>query len=268
MAIEGELATVNNKIDNITLNEEKILQKSPQIVDLLLSLEFLKAVEDSYRWGSIVPNFTSMPPDMLTVILVLAMGALGGTIHLTQTYLEHEAKGRASESGYVTTRGYYLFRPLLGAITAFSVYILAKAGVLVISAPSSAGLGAELSPFFISFLGIISGLLAEQALDTIQRTGSNWFRASIAARRKRWAHGLQEALGDDEAQKQQLTNLLGVSAAELDTWLEEKAPIPEKHQTLIAAWLRKPKRDLFSDIGPDGKTDEPTEAQPGGANAA
>jgi len=220
--------------------------------DFLNSLSYLEAKQRM----PIVPNFTEMPPDMLTLILVMSMGALGGTINLTRMYLRSRNDDSASLSGGAL----YLFRPILGAITALAVFILAKAGVLIVANPVPGG-GAALSPFFISFLGIISGLLADQALDTIQRTGNSWFKKSGDIGNKRWAFGLAEALGkpphgdtSDEAvssyeqRHRALADLLGVSLATLDSWVAEEKPVPWHEQSLIAAYFRESPRRLFTDM--------------------
>lgn len=218
--------------------------------DFLNSLSYLEAKQGL----PVVPNFTEMPPDMLTLILVMSMGALGGTINLTRMYL----RSRTEDAGSFPGGSLYLFRPILGAITALAVFILAKAGVLIVATPVPGG-GAALSPFFISFLGIISGLLADQALDTIQRAGNSWFKQTGDAGRERWAIGLGPALGrqpngeiaDDTSYKQQhraLTNMLGVSSATLDSWVTEEKPVPVREQSLIAAFFRESPRRLFTDL--------------------
>jgi hypothetical protein len=180
------------------------------------------------------------------------MGSLGGTIHLNRLYFDQRADRDQTRLGIVRTTSYYVFRPFLGAITALSVYILAKAGVLIVSTPADASSGVGLSPFFVSFLGIISGLLAEQALDTIQTAGRNWFASSPKTGTDRWADKIKGLIADKD--KAPLANALGVSAEVLDGWIDQKAPVPERAQAVIAAWLKTPPRDLFTDIAPVAST--------------
>lgn len=227
----------------LTLNGKDL---DPRVGDFLDSLTYLEAGERSV----FLPDFSKMPSDMLTLTLVLAMGALGGTIHLTQLYFRQWQKNAAAIQA--VGAGYYLFRPFLGAITALSVFILAKAGVLIVAAPGTNEIGASLSPFFVSFIGIVSGLLAEQALVTIQNSGRKWFGQAESTGRDRWAPRLMQAMGSDtaeiDANKTELSNLLGVSRDRVDLWLNGQAAVPHNFQLVIAAFLRTPPQELFTDM--------------------
>ena len=223
------------------------------IADFIWARSFLSGVESRGTFSEIIPDFTSMPPDLLVLILVLLMGALGGTIHLTRKYFYDKKQYYNKDNDFIIEAGYYLFRPVLGAVTALCVYILAKAGVLIISTPASPTSGASLSPFFVSFIGIVSGLLAEQALDTIQKTGSSWFAPSVAIGRERWTLGFEDALNSSGTSKSELANMLGVSPETIDQWAGGASSIPVQAQQIIAAWLRKPARELFSDIPPGNR---------------
>lgn len=257
VATEADIAALKEKMANILTVDGTTVDVA--IGDFLNSITYLENTEQGSWLATLLPDFSQMPPDMLTLILVLSMGALGGTISLTRLYFRDGAADGEPEG----KPSYYLFRPFLGAITALAVYILAKAGVLVISAPTSEGSGANLSPFFVSFLGIVSGLLAEQALDTIQRTGTNLFAEAGVVGRARWAHGLKEALGgkldsnaadfeakkaEFEAKKKDLADTIGVAQETMKEWVEEEKAVPSPYQALIAAYLRMSPRELFSDM--------------------
>ena len=249
---EVEISIANSKLALSNILKRDGTTADIGVGDFLNSITYLEKSEQDSWLAWLVPDFSLMPPDMLTLILVLSMGALGGTISLTRLYF----RDGASEGEPKGTPSYYLFRPFLGAITALAVYILAKAGVLVISAPSSEESGADLSPFFVSFLGIVSGLLAEQALDTIQKAGANWFADSGTVGRARWAHGLKAALGGDDPAKADetakrtadLADTIGVAAETMQEWVDERKPVPSQFQVLIAAYLHMSPRDLFSDM--------------------
>lgn len=221
------------------------------IGDYLTTLSYFDSVTKLPILGDIAPNFSKMPSDTLTLILVLSMGALGGTIQLSRKHLR--AMDTTNDETIQTS--YYLFRPFLGAITALSVFILVKAGVLVASIPSQGGETANLSPFFISFLGIVSGLLAEQALETIERVGERFFTKSENDAPERWAYGLMAALkSDDETDTtyksnlSELARLVGKSEDQVAKWAREEESVPEACQHLIAAFFHKPQRLLFSDL--------------------
>lgn len=265
-ALDGEIDGDGKKIKIEKENVSKILNMGTQdgnaiLGDFLNSLSYLGSIGEVHFFGLGMPDFSRMPPDMLTLILVLAMGALGGTIHLTRLYFY--GGGGASGQGPVNLNpSYYLFRPLLGAITALSIYILVKSGVLVISAPTPGNEDTQISPYFISFLGIVSGLLAEQALETIQSAGSRWFASSNRAELARWGHRLGYALGHPEnddgahlsAEERKkiddLCTILGIGEAEIMDWVRELKPVPEQYQRMIAAFLNIPERELFTDIPP------------------
>lgn len=231
-----ELDEANTGVDQVFAAYK---DKDPRIVDaigdFLTQLNYLTQIP-----GGSFFEFGAMANDMLTLILVLAMGILGGTLHLTRIYLDGEQRGFS----------YYIFRPLLGAITALSVYIVARAGIFVFSDPSASGPRSPLSPFFISFLAIISGLLAERALLSIQNMGARWFSSAEEQKDSRFARGVA---GEIEKQKRNIAEiqaLLDVDPATTAGWLKENTAVPRHAQATIAAWLGKPIRDLFSDLPP------------------
>lgn len=248
--LEGNLVAFRKSADDLLENSSL----GSKAGDFLNALTYLNGKED---WP-FIPAFSEMPTDMLTIILVMSMGALGGTISLTRSYLTQKKTSDDDKIG----GAYYAFRPFLGAITALSVFILAKAGVLIISTPAQGAEGATLSPYFISFIGIISGMLADSALDTIQRAGNNWFKNSQATP-DRWVYGLGDALiGDKTVDKavqdktlseniELLSETLNVSNKTIKKWIDEKEQVPADRQAIIAAFVRKPPRELFSGIGGD-----------------
>lgn len=62
----------------------------------------------------------------------------------------------------------YLFIPLIGSVVAIGGYVLAKTGLVVLSSAKGDTL---LSPYMISLVGIISGLLAKEVVETISTRG-------------------------------------------------------------------------------------------------
>jgi hypothetical protein len=235
---------------------------SQSVGDFLNSLVYLESIERVSIVGFNLPDFTKMPPDMLTIILVMAMGAIGGTIHLTQILL-YGARSTEDGPSAHDTASYFLFRPFLGSITALSVFILAKAGVLIISIPAPGGEGARISPYFISFLGIVSGLLAEQALSTIQGAGKRWFSGAEKDAISRWAYKLKEVIEEDmkvRLAKETVTDeeisggidllakALDVQSGKIRGWLELKESVPAMYQRLISLYFRRHPREIFTDI--------------------
>jgi hypothetical protein len=252
----GEQQDIREQLNDLRINNSRLFNFGGHkfddgIGDYLTSLAYFEGIERKPYIGWFIPDFSKMPPDTLTLILVLAMGSLGGTIQLSRKHLA----SLDADDGQKIQPSYYLFRPFLGAITALSVFILAKAGVLVASVPSPGGEPVNLSPFFISFLGIVSGLLAEQAIETIERVGERFFSATAAEAPERWAYGLGTALKgsggtDAEYEKtlRELSKLLAKSEDQIEKWMKEEEPVPDASQKLIAAFFHLPMRTLFTDL--------------------
>ena len=185
--------------------------------------------------------YVKMPRSMLTILVVLFMGALGGLITLVRALMSsgnHEIE--------VGIRA-FLFTPLLGSVTAFAIFVLAKAGVLIVSDAGSEG-GAYLSPFFVSFLGLISGLLSIDALDTITNIAKRWFVGS-AKNIERWYTGSADLLEDAD-----VISILAVLAEAPDQdvkdWLSGDKATPYNGQTVIAAAMKMQRGAIFTDIKP------------------
>lgn len=104
--------------------------------------------------------FVVVPYDLLVMVLVIFMGALGGMVRLLRDYGATDRKK--------PTPGDYALVPLIGAVVAIGGYILAKTGLLLLS---STGGESTLSPFMVSLVGIVSGLLAKEVIDTIAAQG-------------------------------------------------------------------------------------------------
>ncbi len=112
-------------------------------------------------------SFATMPPALLIPIVTLAMGALGSVIYLSVSVVFGEPPRPLA---------WYLFRPMLGMVTAFAVFILVQAGALVVTQPPAGGGDpGQLNPYFIAFVAIISGLLSEQAVEKIRGVGGSFF---------------------------------------------------------------------------------------------
>ena len=101
-----------------------------------------------------------VPYDLLVLCLVVVMGALGGVVRLLRDY---GAADRPSPIG-----ADYLFVPMVGAVVAVGGYVLAMTGLLLLSSAKSES---SLSPFMISLVGIVSGLLAREVIDTLSARG-------------------------------------------------------------------------------------------------
>ena len=177
-----------------------------------------------------------LPREILGLVLALVMGALGSTLHVTKTMIEDKNEIRPS---------YYLVRPFQGMVTALVVFILLKAGQLSISSGSSQ----ELNTFFVAFAGVVSGLMVTEAYQMIRKAAATIIPPEDDE--PRWAFKLADALRDQAAAADDLAAGIGASPAEVQAWIDEKRPVPAGQQRLIAAWLHRPRRSLFTSLSPD-----------------
>ena len=100
--------------------------------------------------------------DLLVLLLVMLMGALGGIVRLLRDYGVPDQPNPTSAQ--------YVLIPLIGTVVAIAGDVLAKSGLLLLS---SGGADSSLSPFMISLVGIVSGLLAKEVIETISTRGRN-----------------------------------------------------------------------------------------------
>lgn len=244
-------------VSNIIKKHYNLSSVPVEIVSAVLNVSSEIREAEKNRYIPFFYSLMTLHSDLLILLLVLMMGALGGLIHLAQGYLYERDWKRFS---------YYIFRPLLGMSAAFAIYILVKAGVLVVGNPASAGVtnATSLNPFFISFLAIISGLMAQNALKNIHTAGENLFRTVLDDTTSRWAFGVEDAVEKvtrENAGKRraELIKLLGGVDGQVTDWIAGYTPIPEDKQRIISAWLDKPLHELFFDeqvverLQPDSK---------------
>ncbi|MGD0720833.1 MAG: hypothetical protein ABR970_07270 [Roseiarcus sp.] len=193
--------------------------------------------------GSLINSLIVMPPDILTLALVISMGVLGSALQMTHALFKF---------GRVERIGAYFLRLAVGAITALVIFIVAKAGVPVIADASRLGGDAPINPYFVSFLAIISGLMSENAIVSVQAQGARFFAPDPAAEPPRWARSdLRDAFRAANRDPAHVSRLLGVESDQFTAWISGKEPAPANVQVILAGVLDTPRRDLFTDIAPD-----------------
>lgn len=175
-----------------------------------------------------------IPPEALTMLLTILMGAIGGFLHVVRVFLDNKDH---------RTWVWYLSRPFLGTITALAMFVLMKAGQLTFTS----GGGDTLNPYFVAFLGIISGLLANDAYETLNRAGAALFRQVEPTR---YAFGLAREMATQNVTPAALAAQLQVKPEIVDSWMTEAQPVPAEEQRQIAAFMKKPRRELFTDQAP------------------
>jgi hypothetical protein len=184
-----------------------------------------------------------MPPDILTLALVILMGVLGSALQMTHALFRQNRIERP---------GAYFLRLGVGAITALVIFIVAKAGVPVIADASRLGGDAPINPYFVSFLAIISGLMSENAIMMVQAQGAKFFASETAADPQRWARfDLHDTFAKANRSPNNVRQLLNAEDAQFEGWISGKDALPGAAQIMIAGVLGMPLRDLFTDIPPD-----------------
>jgi hypothetical protein len=153
--LKEQLDAAKTELDSFS--KEKFAR--PELIGLFQQMAFFESV----YFGSYL---ATMPPALLIPIVTLAMGALGSVIYLSAGVVAGEP---------ARPMAWYVFRPMLGMVTAFAVFIFVQAGALVVNQPGQNIDPGQLNPYFIAFVSVISGLLSEQAVQRIRGVAANFF---------------------------------------------------------------------------------------------
>lgn len=259
--LERDAAQINfdvvaQKIKDLTSGIEQDTKSLDTVFGLIkpnIDQESRSRVENAMYELYFDTNFTSVvlkpiitaPTDLLILSLVILMGILGSALQMTYAYF---VKYQTMSVG-----GYFL-RLSVGAITALVIFIVAKAGVPVVADTSRLGGDAPINPYLVSFLAIISGLLSENAIASVQAQGAKFFGAGTDGP-DRWTRS--DLTGELAAQNLSLTDLaayLGEDADQASAQLKGEAKIAAAEQKVIAIYLRRSPRDIYTDIPPPAKT--------------
>jgi hypothetical protein len=190
----------------------------------------------SYLDFPLIGRLVSSPADFLVMLLAMFMGAVGGILSVARSVVDPDAAAPKSIE--------YFLRPVFGFIIALVVFVLFKAGQIALSSTSSDV--TALNPFVVGFIGVISGAMAKPALDRIERAGASLF-GEEEQKGNFYARGLRpliSALTDEE--RTLLVRLLNIQEAVLNAWLTERELITAPNARVIAAFLRLPLREIFT----------------------
>jgi hypothetical protein len=215
-------------------------EKNPELFALYQDMVYFDNLQ-AITLGAIDPvTLAIMPPWMLTLIVTLAMGALGSCLHVVRSSLDENCDDRKEYH----PMSWFLLRPLLGVGTAFLVFVFLKAGLALTEGNLTEG---SLNPFFIAFIAALSGLMSWQALDRIQRWGEQYLGEEEVSK-GRWAYGLKGAFEiKPEKTPDALAAFLQEKKELIELWTAEQQRVPESVQGKIADWLGVDRRHLFSD---------------------
>jgi hypothetical protein len=187
--------------------------------------------------GELWRRFLILQPDVLTLCLVISMGLLGSSLQIAYSAL------RTTE-----TLGRYFFRLGMGAVTALAIFIVAKAGTPIIADTSRLGGEATVAPYFIAFVAIISGLLSERAILSIQAYGEQVFSAPSKDTLRYATEDLTRSLQHQGLSIDDFAAQLSVKADDLREILTGSVAATGEQQRFISVYLRRPLREIFTDL--------------------
>ena len=189
-------------------------------------------------------KMTKLPREVVILLLVLSMGVLGSALYMVSQF--EEDYQQFSWAGKI-------LRPGLGAVTALVLYIVVKAGILVVGDASRLGGNAPVNPYFIAFLAIIAGFMSENALAAIRTVGSSFLtRGANSSVQRRWAiSDLTPNLARTGKTAAQLAaHLAPLSVEEVAEILSGKRDVDPHGQAVIGAFFNTDPRGMFTDRAP------------------
>ena len=241
---KGQVKALNDSLSSLQVSLDGLFRQfSTKSLDDPTRVRLENALFELYSGkflGASMNWLLIMPPDILTLALVILMGVLGSALQMTHALFRQNRIERP---------GAYFLRLGVGAITALVIFIVAKAGVPVIADAARLGGDAPINPYFVSFLAIISGLMSENAIMMVQAQGAKFFASETAADPQRWARfDLHDTFAKANRSPSNVRQLLNTEDAQFEGWISGKDAIPGAAQTMIAGVLGMPRRDLFTDI--------------------
>lgn len=153
----------------------------PEARSLMAKMEALPAL----AWLPYLADPFTLAQNTMLILLAVVMGALGGVISVARAYVTAgEPNPRPVE---------YFIRPVFGGVMAFVIYLTFK----TTGSMMSVGFDVDpISPFPVAVLGVISGLLAKEAVDRIESFGRNVLSSDAAARSAALTQSVKAALVD------------------------------------------------------------------------
>jgi hypothetical protein len=193
-------------------------------------------------WDQLVYQVALWPNDMLILLLVISMGVLGSGLHLLS------AMGPRNTASLPLRE--YVFRLAFGAVTAIVLFIVFKSGIPIITDTTKVGGTAPINPYFISVLGIISGLMSERVLGRIRSVGTTLLRSEGEIDdHDRYARSvIASEMEKPERSYDVLARLIRKTVDETKELMDGRNPVSPNAQSVISAYLGQPVRDLFLDI--------------------
>jgi hypothetical protein len=209
--------------------------------------------------GTFMHRLITFPPEVLALSLVILMGILGSLLQIVHSFFRKDVS--EEPEGY----GIYFVRIAAGGVTALVIFIVAKAGIPIVADASRLGGDAPISPYFISFLAIISGLLSEQAIASVEAKGAQFFPANPAIDIQRWVRDdLTSKASSNGNSIAELAGFLNLDPKATADILDGSQMATDVQQRTITAYLHGSMRDFFTDLAPESKTDDQIPSKDGG----
>ncbi len=147
--LEKSLLALRNRVDDLTKGHENFVA--------------LSLFEEKLYWK----RLAELPYDLVVLLLVMTMGVIGGVLRILRDYGSPHIQNPSPKD--------YALIPSIGAVVAIGGYVLAKTGLLLLSSTRGE---TSLSPYMVSLVGIISGLLSKEVIETIAARGRNILQRS------------------------------------------------------------------------------------------
>jgi hypothetical protein len=203
-----------------------ISQQAPQIIPLLGFLE------NSHIFRS--------PFEIVEMTLLVCMGLLGGIIGVIRFFVDPSLPNPSISE--------FLYKPAAGAVLAFGTFILFRASQLLLGVQDQgSGASGSTSIFLLAFLGLISGLCANDAIGQIENAAARMLRRN----QRVIANRLQQMIADGRLQgdAEKLRDIMKVDSPTWTAWLSGKTAIPRETAQRIADYLHLNMNDAFTSDG-------------------
>lgn len=161
----GNVTSSTKKLIDLNIAHNVFIEQSEDVISTISDIRYYEQLFSMLNLLFGVDNFWAVPTHILTIMLIFSMGALGSLIFLTIEFLKQTNNDERFSM--------YFFRPLLGMVVALAIFVMYKSGQAVLGMDDQE----HLSPFLISFISLMSGILAEQAYGNLKLAGSNFFKS-------------------------------------------------------------------------------------------
>lgn len=231
--------------DDLVSERIKELEKGLTPLSGALADDSYRNVVEDFRayehiFGNSVYQIVLIPKSMLVLLLAISMGMLGSLIYVARSVVLEDAVVGGHE---------IFFRIGLGAAVALALFFFSSAGVLAMSQDASDKSQIDMSPYLISFLGIMGGYLSDHVTTWMQEVGKKAFKLE-SSEPDRWAIRLDDRIREQGLTSEDIAEIIDGDASEIEAWAHGDRPVPPLSQKALALCLRLNVSQLFTDLAP------------------